>query len=195
MDAVRWYLQSLLGQPPVSAVVPVRVPTVTAGGLLGRVQLAAAQYCLTVNMVLTAERFVVMQKWVARRARIVAWLAVLDAGDDVDLAVAALASVHDVGDRTRMDDTTTVFDEIQSLADAEARVSADQASLGKAIAFYLRAVDWNVASFTQVLHTCDDAAEQLRVGESAIGLIESYTLRIKLIQELSETGCGTRPMV
>lgn len=194
MDAARWYLQSLMRQPFPSSTVPVQVPEVTGGGLLRRVQLAAASYCLTVNMVLSTERLVVMRQWAERRQRIGAWLAVLDAGD-VDQALAALQSVPDVGDRTRMDRSTTVFDEIQSLVDAEARVSADQASLSRAIAFYLAAVDHNVAYFTNVLHTCDDAAVQQQSGESAIASIESYTARIKAIQEIAEPGCGTRPMV
>lgn len=81
------------------------------------------------------------------------------------------------------------------MVDAEARVSADQASLSQAIAFNLAAVEDNVAFFTNVLHTCDDAATQQQAGESAIALIDSYRARIKRIQEMSELGCGTRPMV
>ena len=195
MDAARWYLQSLLRQPFPPSTVPMPVPEVTASGLLRRVQLAAVSYCLTVNVVLANERLAVMRQWAERQQRIAAWLAVFEAGDDVDQAMVALQSVPNVGDRTRMDRSTTVFDEIQSLVDAEARVSADQASLSQAIAFYLAAVDQNVAYFTNVLHTCDDAAVQQQSGESAIASIEHYTARIKAIQETSEPGCGTRPMV
>jgi hypothetical protein len=193
MDSARWYLQTFLNQPLPSVGVEVPVPEVSADGLLGMVQKAARLYCLKVNSVLSMERLVIMRQRGEQRQRVTAWLAVLDAGDDVDQAVAALPSVPNVGDLARMDRSTTVFDEIQGLADIEARVSADRASLAQAIAFYLQAVDQTVAHCAQFLQTCDDVAEQRRVAMSAIATIRGYTERISTIQSLAEPGCGTRP--
>ena len=66
------------------------------------------------NVVLSSDQLVAMRQWGERMIRINAWLDVLDAGDDVDRAAAAMAALPDVGDGTEYDSATTVFDEIQA---------------------------------------------------------------------------------
>lgn len=193
MDGIRWYLRGLLNQAPPAPFVPFTLPAPTDDGLLGRVQGAAQRYYNTVNVVLSDDQAAAVRAWGQRRQRILAWLEVLDAGDDLDRAAAALASVAATGDGSQKDSTTTVFDEIQSLAASEARVNVDRASLQQAVAFYLSVVDHAVDRFGEVLRSCDDAEEQDRCAEKIIEFIDRFTMRICHIQRLYGTPAGSRP--
>ncbi|MDY6869263.1 MAG: hypothetical protein SV966_01355 [Actinomycetota bacterium] len=142
MDGVRWYLKGLAQQPAPPLAPMFTVPEVTAiEGPLARVQLAAQRYHLTATCALSDEHRMLIRAWGERQKRILAWLQVLDAGDDLDSAAAALPAVPAVGGAMWGHSATTVFDELQELASAEARVHTDYANLQRAIAFYMAAVD------------------------------------------------------
>lgn len=195
MDAIRSYLKGLQQTPFPPVVETYDVPEVTSDGPLRTVELAAQTYLQTVHMVLSADQLVAMRQWGERMVRINAWLDVLDAGDDVDRAAAAMAALPAVGDGAEQDSETTVFDDIQALAVSQRKCDADRASLREAIAFYLAAVDRTVVGFTGFLQSCDDVGEQMRHAVDVSRRIDGYARRLTDIQKHSEAGSGTRPVV
>lgn len=195
MDAVRSYLEGLQKTPFPPVVESYDVPEVTSEGPLRVVQLAACAYLGTVNVVLSSDQLVAMRQWGERMVRINAWLDLLEAGDDVDRAAAALAALPDVGDGTGRDADTTVFDDIQALAASQRKCDADRASLREAIAFYLAATDRAVAGFVAFMQSCDDVDEQMRRAGDVCRMIEGFRCRLSDIQKHSEAGSGTRPVL
>uniref|UniRef100_A0A5Q5BTF8 ESX-1 secretion-associated protein EspA/EspE-like domain-containing protein n=2 Tax=unclassified Mycobacterium TaxID=2642494 RepID=A0A5Q5BTF8_MYCSS len=193
MDGVRWYLKGLAQQPAPPLAPMFTVPEVTAiEGPLARVQLAAQRYHLTASSALSDENVTLIRAWGERQKRILAWLQVLDAGDDLDSAAAALSAVPAVGGAMWGHSATTVFDELQELASAEARVHTDYANLQRAIAFYMAAVDGAVNQAAVQLDTFNTAAEKRQYADSAITAIEHYTRRIDAIRQ-APAGSGNRP--
>ena len=93
--------------------MPYPIPETTGDGLLGQVEHAAASYYHAVNVVLSADQAAAVAVWGQRRQRLLAWLQVLHAGEDLNRAVGTLAGVEmPPGER---DSATTVFDEISRL--------------------------------------------------------------------------------
>jgi len=119
----------LLKQPPPPPFAPFTVPAPTSNGPLGQVEAAASRYNHTVNVVLSDDQAAAVRAWGERRQRILAWLEVLDGGDDLERAAAALAAVPAAAGEDQRDYATTVFGEIDYLAESEARVNRDRASL------------------------------------------------------------------
>lgn len=193
MDGIRWYLKGLVQRPAPPLSPMFTVPEVTTDDVsLSRVQLAAQRYHLTSTSALADENVMLIRAWGQRQQRILAWLQVLDAGDDLDLAAAALPAVPAVGSEKWGHTATTVFDELQELAAAEARMHTDYANLQRAIAFYMAAVDSAVKQATILIDTCDTAAEKRKCADSAVTTIEHYTRRIDAIRR-APAGSGNRP--
>lgn len=195
MDTTRWYLRGLLKQAPPAPFVPFVVPATSSDGLLGRVETAAQRYYHTVNVVLCDDQAAAVRAWGERRELVLAWLEVLDAGDDLERAASALASVPAIGDAMQRSSATTVFGQIQELAASERKINADRAGLQQAVTFYLAAVDEGVNRFAEFLQSCDDLVEQERYAEQIVSAIDHFTTRIGNIQRFSHAGSGSRPTV
>ncbi len=194
MDGIRWYLQGLLDQPFASCYAPFTVPEVSADGLLGRVQTAAQGYYLAVNTALYLDHLAAIKSWTERRDRISEWLAVVDAGEDLDSVAQALAKMAPTAGGGN-DRDTTLFDVLDELAALEGRSHADRMNLQRAVVFYLAAVDGVVRSFTQSVGSRASSIEQQRFAEDSIRKIENHTMRISDIQQHCPSGSGTRPLV
>ncbi|ORX11369.1 hypothetical protein AWC32_16785 [Mycobacterium xenopi] len=145
---------------------------------------AASRYYHAINAVLANDQAAAVRAWGARRERTLAWLEVLNAGDDLDQGASALAAVPAAPSEYHRDRATTVFGEIDYLAEWEARVNRDRGKLQRTIITYIGAVDTLIARVADVLHSCNDGAKQVQCAESVAELIDNYAIRISNIQRL-----------
>jgi hypothetical protein len=193
MDKIRWYIKGLLDQPFAPTYDYFQVPAVTGTGWLGMVQIAALNHYNAVNNALYSDQAAARTSWIECRDRVLGWLRLLNAGDDLDWAAEELAKVPAAGGDAK-DATTTIYDSLDEIAVLEGRLNADRVSLKRAIAFYLGAVDHAVTQFVEFVDTRDDPAEQKRFAEHTVSVIDQFTRRIEFIQQACPAGSGQRPL-
>jgi hypothetical protein len=159
------------------------------------VQIAAVNHYNAVNHALYRDQMAARSSWIECRDRVLGWLRLLNAGNDLDWAAEELAKFPAPSDDARAanDSTTTIYDSLDAVAVLEGRLNADRVSLKRAIAFYLGAVDHAVTQFVEFIDTRDDPAEQKRFAEHTVSMINQFTRRIEFIQQACPAGSGQRP--
>lgn len=192
MDTIRWYIKGLLDQPYAPTYDYFTVPAVTGTGWLGMVQIAAVNHYNAVNGALYSDQMAARQSWMECRDRVLGWLRLLDAGNDIDWAAEELPKVPEVHGDGR-ESTTTIYDSLDEIAVLEGRLNADRISLKRAIAFYLGAVDNAVQQFVEFIDREDDSSEHQRFAEHTVSIIDQFTRRIEFIQQACPAGSGQRP--
>jgi hypothetical protein len=95
-----------------------------------------------------------------RRQQIIGWLKLLDASAiTLDYEAEELVKVPEVhGDGPER--STTIFDSLDEIVQAEGRERQDRINLQRAVGFYLGAVDQAVRSFTTFVDVREDPAAQ-----------------------------------
>jgi hypothetical protein len=192
---LRWYLHGLLAQPYTVSYEPYPIPPITGEGLLRRVQGAVQGFARAVNSAFYCDQLAAGSAWSERRQRIIGWLSLLNASAiTLDYEAEELAKVPEVQGDGR-ERSTTIYDSLDEIVQAEGRERQDRINLQRAVGFYLGAVDQAVRSFTTFVDAREDPAAQNQFAEDTIRQIEHYAARIRDIQQYSPMGSGQRPLV